>query len=496
MLGAQVVSGGPPAGEASIFATDSLDAAVAAARAARERGELEAAVAAWRRAQGVLGLELLYGDDDRFRYAESAEIQRGLAEAYLALDVPYAAAVEASRGANMVEGDAGLWTLLGIARYRLADMEGAAEALERALTLDPGRIDAEWGLALVAASGNRLDEARSHGARVLSLSPEPRFALGLAQWSAAAGDYAAAEEALGAFLELAPDDPRSAGYESLRRFYAEVARAPANRIDPRVTRAQLNFDLKSGDEIPYVPVRFNGGAEAYILFDTGAERNVIDREFARSIGVQTIWPGGPLHGAYRQSPGGYTLVDSLGLGSMSIGRVPFAVGDFEALHLRGQGAYYIAAVINPALVMRDFLVVLDYGHRRIELVRYDAGGADYLDRSYRLRRTVVPFHFDANAVWPVLLVSLDGSRSLPFLADTGASDLLLGRATGAALRIDPERFTASAGGHTKDDVRAILLDGSPGEPWGIDIHGVLGFPFFRDMRVVFDYERMEIALEN
>ena len=202
-----------------------------------------------------------------------------------------------------------------------------------------------------------------------------------------------------------------------------VAGAPANRIDPRVTRAQLGFDLKSGDEIPYVPVRFNGGAEAYVLFDTGAERNVIDREFARTIGVERIWPGGDLHGAYRQSPGGYALVDSLGLGSISIERVPFAVGDFEALHLRGQGPYYIAAVINPALLLRDFVVVLDYGHRRIELVRYDAGGSEYLDRSYKLRRTVVPFRFDANGVWPILSVSLDGSRPLPFLADTGASDV-------------------------------------------------------------------------
>ncbi|HJU87559.1 MAG TPA: hypothetical protein VJ788_09350, partial [Gemmatimonadota bacterium] len=96
------MAGGPPAGEAPVFASDSLAAAVAEARAAQGRLEFEIAIAAWRRAQGVLGLELLYGDDDRFRYEESAEIQRGLAEAYLALDVPYAAAVEAARGVNMV----------------------------------------------------------------------------------------------------------------------------------------------------------------------------------------------------------------------------------------------------------------------------------------------------------------------------------------------------------------------------------------------------------
>lgn len=491
-----MVAGGLPVAEAPRLAPDSLAAALAAARAALGSGDAEEAVAAWRRAQGILGLELLYGRDDRFRYEESAEIYRGLAESYLVLDSPYAAAVEAGRGVNLAEDDAPLWTLLGSARYRLADMQGAAEALERAIALDPGQAEAEWVLALVATAANRLDDARARGARALALSPEPRFALGLAQWSAAAGDFAAAADALTTFLALAPDDPRSAGYASLGEFYREVASGPANRIDPRVTRAQLNFDLKSGDEIPYVPVRFNGGAEAYILFDTGAERNVIDREFARSIGVDRIWPGGRLHGAYRQSPGGYALIDSLGIGSLSIHRVPFAVGDFEALHLRGQGPYYIAAVVNPALVLRDFLVVLDYGHRRIELVRYSAGGAEYLERAYKLRRTRVPFHFDANAVWPVMSVALDGSRPLPFLADTGASDLLLARSTGAALRIDPEGFSAATGGHARDDLRAILLDGTPGEPWGIDIQGVLGFPFFRDMRVAFDYQRMELAIEN
>ena len=245
-----------------------------------------------------------------------------------------------------------------------------------------------------------------------------------------------------------------------------------------------------------MPVRFNGSSEAYVLFDTGAERNVIDREFARSIEVDRIWPGGRLHGAYRQSPGGYAIVDSLGIGSLSIARVPFAVGDFEALELRGQGAHYIAAVINPALVLRDFLVLLDYGHRRIELVRYGAGGEEYLARPYKLRRTIVPFLFDSNAVWPVISVSLDGSRPLPFLADTGASDLLLGRSTGSALLVDPERFTATAGGHSREELRAILFDGTPGEPWGIDVHGVLGYPFFRDMRIAFDYQRMQLAIEN
>ena len=141
--------------------------------------------------------------------------------------------------------------------------------------------------------------------------------------------------------------------------------------EPRAARLRLRFDLKPGDEIPYVPARINGRPEAYILFDTGAERNVMDREYAESIGVEPVFPGGELHGPWRESPAGHAIVDSLSLGSLTIRRIPFAVTDFERLHLRLQGEYYIAAIGNPALLLRDYLVVLDYHARHIELERYD-----------------------------------------------------------------------------------------------------------------------------
>lgn len=474
---------------------DSLAAEIRRADAWRAAGDHERAVESYRRAQGLLGLELLYGVSDRYFYDETAAIHRGLAETYLASGDPYAAAVEASRGVNVAEGAPRLWTLLGLARYRLADVEGAAEALSRAAGIDRDDPDLHWGLGLVAAARNRLEEARAHARRALATRVDPRYALALAHWSAAAGDHRAAADALGAFLRAAPDDPRAEGYRNLRRFWEAIGETPVNHVDDAVTRIQLNFDLKPGDEIPYVPVRIGDGEPVYVLLDTGAERNVIDRAYAREAGIP-IRPGGRLHGAYRSSPGGYALVDRIVLGSAQVERVPFAVGDFAALNLRGQGEWYIAAVINPAIVLRDFLVVLDYGHRRIEAVRYDAGGAEYAARRTRIRKSVTPFFFDANAVWPVVPARIDGARELPLLADTGASDLLIARRTAAALRLDPRRFSVEAGGRLETDLRGLLLDGEPGERWGIDLEGILGFPFFRGKRVAFDYENMLLILED
>ena len=404
--------------------------------------------------------------------------------------------MEAERGVAFEEGDPRLWTLLGLARHRMADLAGARAALERALALDGGEADAHWGLGLVAMGENRPAEAAERAARALSLRGDPRYALSLARWAAVGGDYGRAAQALDRWLALAGGDARAEGYRAMRRFYETLAAGRVTAIDSRVTRVQLNFDLKPGDEIPYVPVQFGTGQPVYVLLDTGAERNVIDREYAESIGLGPILPGGRLHGVYRQSPGGYVIVDRLVVGSIGVSRVPFAVGDFGALSLRGQGAYYIAGVVNPALLFRDFLVVLDYGRRSLELVRFGAGAEDWLARSTSLRRTRVPFAFDANGVWPVVRAGLDGSRELPFLVDTGASDLLVSRQTAGALRVDPLRMTVELGGHRREGLGGILLDGVPAEPWDIALHGILGYPTFRGARLTFDYRNMVMIVDD
>ncbi|MFN2382693.1 MAG: aspartyl protease family protein, partial [Gemmatimonadota bacterium] len=300
--------------------------------------------------------------------------------------------------------------MLGIARYRLAELDAAAAAFARAAAIDPETPGLHWGQALLAVARNDLAGARDHGARAYAREGDARRALSLAQWAVVAGDYPSAARALDRYLALGRDVPQAAAVRQLQRFYRAIGRAPVNQIDARTTRAQLAFDLKPGDEIPYVAVRLNGAAPAYVLLDTGAERNVLDADYARSIGVGPVYPGGALHGAYRAIPAGQVLLDSLQLGSLTVRRVPFAVGDFAGLNLRAQGEYYLAGVINPALLLRDFLVVLDYGHRRLELVRYGAGGEAYAQRASRLRKTALPFAFDANGVWPVFEVSLDGGR--------------------------------------------------------------------------------------
>lgn len=470
---------------------DSLRAALAEAGTLMAAGRSADAISRYRRGQALLGLHLTYDRPDEFYYEESAALNRGLAEAYLAAGDAHAARIEAERGLNVAPADARLWTLLGLARYRTADPGPASEALRRALALDPRAADAHWGLALVAVAANRLAEARGHAARAVELDPRPRYALDLARWAALDGDYAAAARALGAAEGRAGAAP-----PGLRGFYEALSRGPVQRPDRPLVRGQVNFELVPGDEVPYVPVRFGDGPPVYILFDTGAAWNVIDRDFARSIGLDPVWPGGPLAGPYGATAAGWTVAPRLEIGSVGVERVPFAVADLGALGLRGQGAWRPVGVVNPALLFRDHTVVFDYRHRRIEIHRYGAGEPGYAGRATRQRKAVTPLLLDANGVWPVIPVRLDGSRELPFILDTGASDVLVDRSTVGALRLEPRGVRAEAGGHVAVEIRPLLLDRPPGDPEGIEVRGILGYPFFRGKRLAFDYRDMVLTIED
>ena len=163
-----------------------------------------------------------------------------------------------------------------------------------------------------------------------------------------------------------------------------------------MTRGQLRFDVARGDEVPLLPVRVNGRDPVYFIFDTGAQDHVVDAGFARELGLELTPPAGSVESALGGTERRLAVVDSLNLGGIVIGDVPVSVADFAALGLRGRGSYYVAGVLNPALLLRDFLIRVDFYHRTIDLQRYETGGSAYLESAPALRRNSVPFRFNAD----------------------------------------------------------------------------------------------------
>ncbi len=98
--------------------------------------------------------------------------------------------------------------LLGVARLKVGDAAGAAEALERALELDPERALTLIALGLAYNNQKRFEEAEKHLVDSLRLEPEnPEAMAALAQAEEGLGELQPAERHALRALDRVPDHP-------------------------------------------------------------------------------------------------------------------------------------------------------------------------------------------------------------------------------------------------------------------------------------------------
>jgi tetratricopeptide (TPR) repeat protein len=510
-------SSSPVAGTATAGADSSAPSAgasdprVAGALAALEAGERSlaagdpaGALAAFDRAAAALGAALLYQDADPEAGGEvGRRIAAGSARAYLQLGEPYLAAIEARRALNLERDDAALQALLGTSLYRSGRFEQAEAAFAEALRLDPACAPAHAGQGLLELSANHLASARERLDRAYRLDGDPAHLLLLARIAFIERDYGTAadrlDEYLGRVRELLPE--RRDELRERSRVYSRLKDGKGSRFASQVTRGQLRFDVARGDEVPLLPVRIDGHDPVYVIFDTGAQDHVLDAGFARELGLELSPSAGRVESTLGGAERRLAVLDSLNLGGVVIQNVPVSVADFDTLGLRGRASYYVAGVLNPALLLRDFLVRVDFYHRTIDLQRYDAGGAGYAESSPALRRLSVPFRFNADGTGVVVVGDLGPSGGHPLLLDTGASDIYVSARVASALGLDPLDLSVGLGAYRRDRLRAHFLREletveEGGRPDGVAYDGILGYPFFRDMRLVFDYYHGLLLIEN
>ncbi|KSB87391.1 hypothetical protein AS593_15605 [Caulobacter vibrioides] len=193
--------------------------ALQAARAAARRGDLDAAIAAWRQAQAGGRMELSdwlgLGDalDARGRAADayaayrsaaaldkgSASARLGLGNALSALGRGPEALVEYERGLKLDPAFPALWANYAVALSAADRPEAAIAAYDRALALAPRLVPALVGRGNAKAMLNRHDEALPDfeaAVAVAPSSPHARFNRGLAllrrgDWTQGLADYEA-----------------------------------------------------------------------------------------------------------------------------------------------------------------------------------------------------------------------------------------------------------------------------------------------------------------
>ena len=413
--------------------------------------------------------------------------------------------------------------ILGAGEFRLS-----VEEFKTALSLDGNEALAVAGLAMIDFYENRLPLALPQLRKAVSMDPdEADYVFNLGQAAARSEKYKEAADAYERFLTIAPktDIDRRARIVGLIEFLRYLGRQGSLYVPAGEYRTSVSFEAT--DNRPIIQVRVNGQKEPLrFVLDTGSGMSVVSDQTAKRLGIKPV-----ARGDMARAVGGggkfeivYGFLNSLEIGTVRIENVPVYIRKFFDTHIPVDGYLGLSVVAK-------YLTALDYGTRRMSLVRQHQ--SDQVE-SWTMRRpegflSLVPVTPNDSSVEVPLRttssgflsgeVGLDGfDKNMNFIIDTAASitviseklsqdeqllDLLQPskmRVFGAAGVTEDVKLLQlprlSLGLSKMEKINAAVLDMEPvNETAGFTQNGILGGNFLRHFRIYFDFARGAMRLE-
>ncbi len=419
--------------------------------------------------------------------------------------------------------------LLGTAILGAGEFRLSVEEFKTALALDENEALAVAGLAMVDFYENRLSQALPQLRKAVNMDPEePDYIFNLGQAAARSERYKEAADAYERFLMISPktDFDRRARILGLIDFLRYLGRQGSLYIPTGENRASVSFEAT--DNRPILQVRVNGQKEPLrFVLDTGSGMSVVSDETAKRLGIKPVAKGGM---ARAVGGGGkfeivYGFVSSIEIGTAKIENIPVYIRKFFDNHIPVDGYLGLS-------VVSKFLTALDYGKRRMSLVRQHQ--TNDLEPWTTVRRPegvqgLLPVSPDDGAIEVPLRttssgflsgeVGLDGfDKNINFIIDTAASITVISEKLSQQEQLldllQPSKMRVfGAAGVTEDvkllqlprlslglskleKINAAVLDMEPvNETAGFTQSGILGGNFLRHFRIYFDFARGSMRLE-
>src|SRR5678815_294641 len=256
--------------------------------------------------------------------------------------------------------------LLGAAILGAGEFRLSVEEFKTALALDENEALAVAGLAMVDLYENRLPLAIPALRKAVSMDPdEPDYVFNLGQAAARSEKYKEAADAYERFLVVAPktDFDRRARIIGLIDFLRYLGRQGLLYVPSGEYRSSVAFEAT--DNRPVMEVRINGQKQPLkFVLDTGSGMSVVSEQTAKRLGIKPVAKGG----LARAVGGGgkfeivYGFLESVEIGNAKVSNVPVYIRKFFDSHLQVDGYLGLS-------VVSKFLTSIDYGTRRMSLVR-------------------------------------------------------------------------------------------------------------------------------
>ncbi len=461
--------------------------------------------------------------------AQDIEARLGLSYALLKQRSLQAAYDHAARVIMLDPLSARAHALLGTAILGAGEFRLSVEEFKTALALNENESLAVAGLAMVDFYENRLSLALPQLRRAVSMDPEePDFVFNLGQAAARSERYKEAADAYERFLMISPktDFDRRARILGLIDFLRYLGRQGSLYVPAGENRASVSFEAT--DNRPVLQVRVNGQKEPLrFVLDTGSGMSVVSDQTATRLGIKPVAKGG----LARAVGGGgkfeivYGFVSSIEIGTVKVQNVPVYIRKFFDSHIPVNGYLGLS-------VVSKFLTAVDYGTRRMSLVRQHQ--TDELEPWTTVRRPegvqgLLPVSPNDGSVEVPLRttssgflsgeVGLDGfDKNVNFIIDTAASITVVSEKLSQEEQLfdllQPSKMRVfGAAGVTEDvkllqlprlslglskleKIKAAVLDMEPvNETAGFTQSGILGGNFLRHFRIYFDFARGAMRLE-
>jgi tetratricopeptide (TPR) repeat protein len=414
--------------------------------------------------------------------------------------------------------------ILGAGEFRLS-----VEEFKTALTLDENEALAVAGLAMVDLYENRLPLALPALRKAVAMDPdEPDYVFNLGQAAARSEKYKEAADSYERFLLISPktDTDRRNRIMGLIDFLRYLGRQGSLYVPSGDYRTSVSFEAT--DNRPILEIRVNGQKTPLkFVLDTGSGMSVVSEETAKRLGIKPVAKGG----LARAVGGGgkfeivYGFLESLEIGNAKVSNVPVYIRKFFDSQLPVDGYLGLS-------VVSKFLTSIDYGTRRMALVRQHQ--LEELEAWTTVRRpdtfqSLMPVSPNDCAVEVPLRttssgflsgeVGLDGfEKNVNFIIDTAASITVISEKLSQEEQLldllQPSKMRVFGAAGVTEDVKllqlprlslglsrlekisAAVLDLEPvNETAGFTQAGILGGNFLRHFRIYFDFARGAMRLE-
>ena len=391
----------------------------------------------------------------------------------------------------------------------------AGKLYSQIVTQNPKDYSATLQLGRIALVSNRLDDAQKWLAKAIALQPGNADAkVMLAEVFYRRDDFQKAAAALNG-VDVSSNKLIIEQYPTLNVAKLESFKGQTP-YELHGTGTSTRVKFVKTDPLPVVNVRVNGGDEVTFFIDTGGSEVALDTEFAKELGVPQF---GAVQGTF--SGGQHAEVqlgriESLTVGDWTVKNVPTAMLPLRQLS-EGLGVKQINGIIGTTLFYH-FLATMDYPRGELVLRRKDAKSLEEFTAKSSGKRVVVPIWMASDH----FMVGWGRVETLPpslLFVDTGlvgaGAKLAESVIKEAGIKLDESKATEGAGGggtlkivpytvrqlsfgDVKEENVPGLYDGP--FPWensfGFHLAGMVGHDFFKPYAVTFDFQNMQIFLEQ